>query len=41
VDLIKLIRVSTPFILVEIGALMVVTYFPQIVLFIPHLFGFK
>jgi tripartite ATP-independent transporter DctM subunit len=41
VDLIKLIRVSTPFILVEIGALMIVTYFPQIVLFIPHLFGFK
>jgi len=41
VDLIKLIRVSTPFILIEIGALMIVTYFPQIVLFIPHLFGFK
>ena len=41
VDLIKLIRVSTPFILVEIGALLVVTYFPQIVLFIPHFFGYK
>jgi tripartite ATP-independent transporter DctM subunit len=41
VDLIKLIRVSTPFILVEIGALLIVTYFPQIVLFIPHFFGYK
>jgi len=41
VDLIKLIRVTTPFILVEIGALLIVTYFPQIVLFIPHMFGFK
>jgi tripartite ATP-independent transporter DctM subunit len=41
VDLIKLIRVTTPFIVVEIGALLIVTYFPQIVLFIPHMFGFK
>jgi tripartite ATP-independent transporter DctM subunit len=41
VDLIKLIRVSIPFILVEIGALLIVTYVPQIVLFIPHLFGYK
>jgi tripartite ATP-independent transporter DctM subunit len=41
VDLIKLIRVNTPFLLVEIGMLMIVTYFPQIVLFIPHLFGYK
>lgn len=41
VDLVRLIRVSTPFILVEIAALFIVTYFPQIVLFIPHSFGFK
>jgi TRAP-type C4-dicarboxylate transport system permease large subunit len=41
VDLIKLIRVNTPFLVVEIGMLMIVTYFPQIVLFIPHLFGYK
>jgi C4-dicarboxylate transporter DctM subunit len=41
VDLIRLIRVSAPFILVEIIALLIVTYFPQIVLFIPHTFGFR
>lgn len=41
VDLVRLIRVSRPFILVEIVALLIVTYFPQIVLFIPHFFGFK
>ena len=41
VDLIRLIRVSAPFILVEIVALLIVTYFPQIVLFIPHAFGFR
>jgi C4-dicarboxylate transporter DctM subunit len=41
VDLIRLIRVSAPFILVEIVALLIVTYFPQIVLFIPHTFGFR
>jgi len=40
VDLIKLVRVNTPFLLVEIVMLMVVTYFPQIVLFIPRLFGY-
>jgi len=41
VDLVRLIRVSAPFILVEIAALLIVTYFPQIVLFIPHTFGFR
>jgi hypothetical protein len=41
VDLIRLIRVSVLFILVEIAALPIVTYFPQIVLFIPHTFGFR
>jgi TRAP-type C4-dicarboxylate transport system permease large subunit len=41
VDLIKLIRVNTPFLLVEIAMLMIVTYLPQIVLFIPHVFGYK
>jgi len=41
VDLVKLIRVSAPFILVEIAALLIVTYFPQVVLFIPHTFGFR
>ncbi len=40
VDLMKLIRVNMPFLLVEIGMLMIVTYFPQIVLFIPRLFGY-
>jgi len=41
IDFVKLVRVSIPFILVEITALLVVTYFPQLVLFIPHLFGYK
>ncbi len=40
VDLIKLIRVNTPFLLVEMGMLMIVTYFPAIILFIPRLFGY-
>ena len=40
VDLLKLIRVNMPFLLVEICMLMIVTYLPQIVLFIPHLFGY-
>jgi tripartite ATP-independent transporter DctM subunit len=39
-DLGKLIRVMAPFIFVEVIALLIVTYFPQIVLFIPHLFGY-
>ncbi len=41
VDFIKLVKVSAPFVLVEIVALLIVTYFPQTVLFIPHLFGYK
>jgi tripartite ATP-independent transporter DctM subunit len=40
VDLMKLIRVSLPFVFVEILVLMVVTYFPGIVLLIPRAFGF-
>ena len=41
VDLVKLIRACLPFILVEIGALLLVTYFPALVLFIPNLFGYR
>ena len=41
VDFVKLVRSIWPFLLVEVAALAVVTYFPQIVLFIPHYFGFK
>jgi tripartite ATP-independent transporter DctM subunit len=41
VDFVDLVRVSTPFILVEIVALLIVTYFPGIVLFIPHMFGYS
>ncbi|MBU2261943.1 MAG: TRAP transporter large permease [Proteobacteria bacterium] len=41
VDFTKLVRASIPFILVEIAALFVVTYFPFLVLFIPHFFGFR
>ena len=40
VDLMKLIRASLPFVFVEIAALMIVTYIPEIVLFIPRFFGF-
>lgn len=40
VDLLKLIRVNMPFLLIEIVMLMVITYFPQIALFIPRLFGY-
>ena len=40
VDFVQLVRVSTPFVLVEIVALLIVTYFPGIVLFIPHMFGY-
>lgn len=40
-DLGKLVRVMAPFIFVEVIALLIVTYFPQIVLFIPHLFGYN
>jgi len=41
VDFVKLVRSIWPFLLVEVAALTVVTYFPQIVLFIPHYFGFN
>jgi hypothetical protein len=41
VDLAKLIKVTVPFLLMEIAALMTVIYFPKIALFIPHLFGFR
>jgi tripartite ATP-independent transporter DctM subunit len=41
VDLVKLIKATVPFLLVEIAALMTVTYFPEIALFIPHMFGYR
>lgn len=41
VDLVKLIRATAPFIMVEIGALLLVTYVPGLVLFIPRLFGYN
>jgi len=41
VDLMRLIRVTFPFLLVELIALLLVTYIPAIPLWIPHLFGFK
>jgi len=41
VDFTSLIRAISPFIVVEIVALAVVTYFPGIVLCIPHMFGFR
>jgi tripartite ATP-independent transporter DctM subunit len=40
VDLVPLIRATFPFLMVEILALLVVTYWPQLVLFIPRFFGF-
>lgn len=41
VDLVKLIKVTIPFLLVEIAALMIVSYLPGIALFIPHMFGYR
>jgi len=41
VDFTKLIRASFPFLVIEIVALFVVTYFPFFTLFIPNLFGFR
>jgi len=41
VDFTKLIRASFPFLAVEIAALLIVTYFPFLTLFIPNLFGFR
>ena len=41
VDPVKLIKVTVPFLLVEIAALMMITYLPEIALFIPHIFGFR
>ena len=41
VDLMRLIRVIFPFLMIELVALLVVTYVPVIPLWIPHLFGFK
>lgn len=40
VELIRLIKVTFPFIMVEIVTLFIITYFPQIALFIPHLFNY-
>ena len=41
VDFTKLIRASFPFLVIEIVALLIVTYFPFFTLFIPNLFGFR
>ena len=41
VDLMRLIRVIVPFLLIELVALLIVTYVPAIPLWIPHMFGFK
>lgn len=41
VDFTKLVRAATPFILVEIVVLFIVTYIPQLVLFVPHFFGYR
>lgn len=40
VDLMRLIKVITPFLLVELIALLIVTYMPAIALWIPRLFGY-
>ena len=40
VELLKLSRVNLPFLIIEIVVLMIVTYVPQLVLFLPHLFGY-
>ena len=40
VELLKLARVNMPFLIIEIVVLMIVTYVPQLVLFVPHLFGY-
>jgi len=40
VDLMRLIKVITPFLLVELVALLIVTYMPAIALWIPRLFGY-
>jgi tripartite ATP-independent transporter DctM subunit len=40
VELLKLARVNLPFLIIEIVVLMIVTYVPQLVLFVPHLFGY-
>ena len=41
VDLMRLIKVILPFVMIELIALLIVTYVPAIPLWIPHLFGFK
>lgn len=41
VDLTRLIRACSPFIVVEIVTLIIVTYWPGLVLFIPRLFGYR
>ncbi len=41
VDFTKLVRAATPFILVEIVVLFIVTYIPPLVLFVPHFFGYR
>ena len=41
VDLMRLIKVIFPFLMIELVALLIITYVPAIPLWIPHLFGFK
>ena len=41
VDLTKLIRTCVPFIAVEMITLLIVTYWPGLILFIPHAFGYR
>jgi tripartite ATP-independent transporter DctM subunit len=41
IDLTTVIKATLPFLAVELVTLMLVTYLPGVVLFIPHLFGYK
>jgi tripartite ATP-independent transporter DctM subunit len=40
VDLVELVRANMPFLLVELATLFLVAYVPQVVLFLPRLFGY-
>jgi len=41
IDLTRVIKATLPFLAVELVTLMLVTYLPDVILFIPHLFGYK
>ena len=41
IDLTRVIKATLPFLAVELATLMLVTYLPDVILFIPHLFGYK